>query len=402
VTADLTPTRTSSDPDPDDRDGLGGQQDGPSRSVLFASAVAIAIALVWFAGVFLVFREGSFVDGAWVYAYDDAWGFDIEAYVHAAQRLTTEGSLYARALVSATFEPGGADLYYYAPPLGVAMLPIADVPVSDSSVAWYVLRVALLLAACLLMPVKPMIRALAFLTVSLTLWSLKDAILGNVSILLVFPLVLGWRWMDRPLGSVGLALAMSVRPGLGVFLVWQTLRRRWRALAWTLGAGLVLILATLPFVGVDGYRDYLAIVANLRPPTGPSENVDLGSIVMRLGGDANAISIARAMSVAAGIGIIVLGLRRDREVGYMLTICASLLVVPLLWGLHLLTLVVPLALLAERFRPIVLLLLLASWLPEVAAVVMLMVTIVLLFLAPQVGASARRADHDVAGMPAAA
>jgi hypothetical protein len=66
------------------------------------------------------------------------------------------------------------------------------------------LRVTGLLAACLLMPVKPVIRPLAFLAVSFTLWSLKDAILGNVSILLVLPLVVAWRWMDRPLGSVAL------------------------------------------------------------------------------------------------------------------------------------------------------------------------------------------------------
>ena len=54
-----------------------------------------------------------------------AEAFDLDAYVHAAQRLVESGSLYARELVAAPFEPGDPDLFYYAPPLGVAMLPLA-------------------------------------------------------------------------------------------------------------------------------------------------------------------------------------------------------------------------------------------------------------------------------------
>jgi hypothetical protein len=263
------------------------------------------------------------------------------------------------------------------------MLPLADVPVHDSSVLWYVLRVALLLSACLLMPIKPLLRALAFLAVSFTLWTMKDAILGNVSILLVFPLVVAWRWLDRPLGSIALAASISVRPGLALFLLWQALRRRWRPLAWTIGAGLGLIMLTLPFVGFDGYRDYLSVVGNLDVPVGLSENRDLGATVQSLGADAAVVSLVRLLSLLLGIGIVVLGLRRDVEVGFMLTLCGSLLIVPLLWELYLLTLILPVALLADRTRPIVLLLMLASWLPALLTPFMLLGVVALLFLVPR-------------------
>jgi hypothetical protein len=379
VTADQTPTRTSSDPDPD---AQGGQPDArPSLTALIALG-AIGVALLWFAFLFLRFREGVTVDGILIYTFDDAWAFDLDAYVHAAQRLVADGSLYARELVAAPFEPGDPDLFYYAPPLGVAMLPIADIVVHDSSVLWYVLRIALLLGACLLMPVKPLTRALAFLAVSFTLWAMKDAILGNVSILLVLPLVLGWRYMDRPLGSIALAAAMSVRPGLGLILLWQVLRRQWRAAAWTIGAGIVLILLTLPVVGIDGYRDYFTVVGNLSVPTDISENRDFGATVLSLGGTEAAVTLARLLSVVVGVGVVVLGLRKDREIGYMLALCGSLLIVPLLWELYLLTLIVPLALLAERTRPAILLLTLVSWLPALLTPLMLLGVVLLLFLAP--------------------
>jgi hypothetical protein len=380
------PTRTSSG------HSSGSSSDGRGYvrfwAAAFIAAAAVGVGLFWFAFLFVRFREGAWIDGAFVHAFGDAWAFDLEAYVQAAQRLTTEGSLYARELVEQRYEPGDAGLYYYAPPLGVAMLPIADVPVADSSIVWYVVRIAALLAACLLMPVKPLIRALAFLAVSFTLWSMKDAVLGNVSILLVLPLAVAWRWMDRPLGSIALAAAISVRPGLGLFLLWQLLRRKRRALSWTIGAGLVIILLTLPIVGIDGYRDYLAVVGNLTVPAGPSENRDLGATVMALGGDATVVAIARLASVALGIGIIVASLRKDREIGFMLTLCASLLVVPLLWNIYLLTLIVPLTLLAERMRPVVLVLMLLSWLPPQLTPLLLLATVLLLFVAPA------GSDHD--------
>jgi hypothetical protein len=69
---------------------------------------------------------------------------------------------------------------------------------------------------------------------------------------------------------------------------------------------------------------------------------------------------------AAAIAAILLGLRRDREVGFMMTLGASLLLAPLMWDHYLAALVLPAALLAQRGRPIGLLLPLLTWLPAEA------------------------------------
>jgi hypothetical protein len=228
---------------------------------------------------------------------------------------------------------------------------------------WWLLRVVALATACALMPVSATVRAAAFAVAAFSLPGLKDSLLGNVSLLLVLPLVVAWRWIDRPLGSVTMAAAISLRPSLGLFLGWQLLRRRWRAALWTVGAGLALVLLTLPFVGVEGYDDYVAVLGNLSVPAGATENRDLGGLLMAFGAGDLLVSAARVVSIGLALAAIALSLRREREVSYMVMLSASLLVVPLLWDHYLATLVVPAAFLAARLWGPLICLPLLSWLP---------------------------------------
>jgi hypothetical protein len=381
VTAAPTPTTTS--PAPGDPAGGHPRARRDRAGLVVIAAIGVGLGLLWLVVNFFRFREGSYVEGVWTYAFDDAWAFDLEAYVNAALRLVNEGSLYARELIAGPFEPGAADLFYYAPPLGVAMMPFTDMAIADSSAIWWVVRVAALLLACGLMPVKPIIRVFAFMVVVFSLPGLKDPILGNVSLLLLLPVVAAWRWMDRPIGSVALAASISVRPSLGILLVWQLLRRRWRAALWTIVAGLALIVITLPFVGIDGYRDYLAVMGNLNVPAGLSENRDLGGTAMALGASDEIVNVVRLSSIIGAVGAVLLGLRRDRETSFMITLAASLLMVPLLWDHYLATLVIPAAFLAQRLRPMAILLPLLSWLPFLSAFLVIL-TLLLLFLSHDV------------------
>jgi hypothetical protein len=67
----------------------------------------------------------------------------------------------------------------------------------------------------------------------------------------------------------------------------------------------------------------------------------------------------------------------------MITLAASMLMVPLMWEYYLLMLALPLALLAQRWRPLVLLVLVLSWLPSAAAPALLLLTLAMLFLLPK-------------------
>jgi hypothetical protein len=244
------------------------------------------------------------------------------------------------------------------------MGPFTLLSLEAGTLVWFLLHVVALALACWLMPVRAIVRVLAFAVGALSFAVLRDVILGNVSVLLLVPLAATWRWLDRPAGSASLALALALRPTLGVLLAWQLLRGRWLAVAWTIAAGLALIMLSLPFVGLDGYADYLTVLRNLGEMTGVERNVDAGTTALNLGWGEDAARVALFAGYAAAIGAILLGLRRDREVGLMVTLGASLLLAPLLWDHYLAALLLPAAFLAQRGRPLGILLPLLSWLPS--------------------------------------
>ncbi len=321
-----------------------------SRGRLIAVTVA-GLGLLW-----LVLGLLSFPGG-------EGWGFDYRAYVDAANRLAETGTLYLDSTIEAPYSPGPYGIYYYAPPLAIAVAPLAGVGVDEGIIAWWAIHVLALALACALMPVPNTTRLVAFGVAALSYAVTRDLVLGNVSVILLLLMSAAWRWLDRPLGSNAQARAMAIRPTLGVLLIWQSLRRQWRAVAWTLGAGVVIILSSLPFVGIDGYLDFVAVLRNLGGTSGVQFNHDLASTVLLLGASEEVATMALLLGFAAAIAAIAASLRREREVGFMVTTTATLLLSPILWDHYLAMLILPAAFLAARGRPGALALPLAGWLP---------------------------------------
>lgn len=332
----------------------------------------------------------------------DSWGYDLEAYLAAARRLAEGGSLYQPETLSGPFRPGPYGLYLYAPPLGIAVTPLVPLAPEVSSGLWYAAHVVALLAACALMPVRWSVRLVGFAVGAFSYAVTRDLALGNVSVLLLPPVAAAWRWLDRPLGQIAQAVAISVRPTLGLLLLWQLLRRQWRAVAWTIAAGLALVVMSLPFVGISGYLDYLSVLRNMNEVSGVTFNRDLGSVALELGADQRGATVALLGGYAIAGGAVLLSLRRDREIGFMVTLMASLLLSPLLWDHYLSMLLVPAVFLAGRGHRWALLLPLASWLPAIATgwtwlyPAVVIVAMLLPFMAPEA-----RPREDGAVAPAA-
>ena len=109
------------------------------------------------------------------------------------------------------------------------------------------------------------------------------------------------------------------------------------------------------------------MLRNVSDVTGVFRNFDLGSSVLLLGGPPWAASLALYAGYAIAGGAMLFSLRRDRELSYVVTVMATLLVAPLLWDHYLTMLLLPAAFLASRGRRGRLLLPLLCWAPQLLA-----------------------------------
>ena len=243
---------------------------------------------------------------------------------------------------------------------------VTGVATATVEAGWWIVRVGLLVIGCAALPVPRWVRGGLLLVLAVSYPTLIDLNLGNVSLLVLVTSCLAWRWLDRPASGVATAFAMALRPTLIVVPIWWLIRRRWQPLVWTVGAGLGLILLTLPFVGIGGYTDYLTVVRNLSSVTGVTHNVDMASAALLLGMGPGIVQPALIVQYALGVGAIGLALRQDREVGFVMVTTASLLLAPLIWVHYLVVLAPPAALLAARGHRWAILLPLLGWLPEPA------------------------------------
>ena len=317
----------------------------------------LAISLAILAAVLLLLALTTFVQTR-------GWGFDFEAYLAASRRVARGDPVYESYSMAGPFRPGPYGLYLYPPPLAVVALPFTMLSIPAAEILWYLLRWGLLIVGCAAMPVRPTVRCLIFAVAVVTSPVLVDMNLGNVSVLVTIVLTFVWRGLDRPSGSVALAIDMCLRPTLGLVLVWYALRRRWWPIVWTLATGFVIILLTLPIVGLDGYRDYITVLRNMSDITGQDNNLDLGSTILRTGAGPFAATIALYGGYALAACMVLFSLRYDRETSFMVTVGATLLLAPLLWDHYLAALLLPAAFLAQRGRWWGLLLPLLAWLPQ--------------------------------------
>ena len=296
------------------------------------------------------------------------WAYDFHAYYDAALRFIATGTPYQAETLAGPFRPGPFGLYLYSPPLALLFAPLTWLGEQGAIFLWLGLRLVVLALTCALMPVSTPIRLATLGVASLSAPVLFDLDLGNVSLIVTFFAVLVWRWLDRPLGSIALAASLTLRPTMALICGWWLLRGRWRPVAWTATAFLIIVLATLPFVGIDGWLQYVTVLRNVSDVTGVRSNVDLGSSVLLLGGPVWAASLALFAGYAIAVVAMLLSLRRDRELSYIVTVMATLLLAPLLWDHYLTNLLLPAAFLASRGRPWALALPLLCWSPPLLAV----------------------------------
>ncbi|CAN5727738.1 hypothetical protein BH23CHL7_BH23CHL7_02310 [soil metagenome] len=311
-----------------------------------------------------------------IWQASSGWGYDFRAYYSAAERLITSGTPYQEATLGGPFRPGPGGLYLYSPLLAVLLQPLTALPFADATWLWLGLRLALLVAACALMPVALPVRLAALGLAGLITPTLDDLNLGNVSLIVTALSVVAWRSLDRPVGAMAAAAAVLLRPTMGLLLLWWAIRGRLPSLSVAIISLVGLGALTLPFVGTGGWLDYLTVLRNTSDVTGVYRNFDIGSLALNLG--ASPVVAGAAIALAGGLAItaVLVSLRRDRELSFVVVIGASLVLSPLLWNHYLTQLLIPAAFLASRGRWWGLALPMLTWLPhELLGLVALLATV---------------------------
>ena len=294
------------------------------------------------------------------------FGYDYEAYDLAARRIAVGGALYPPGLAEAYNSGQYAGLYLYPPPLAVALVPLTALGPAQAVLGWLVLRLVLLVAGVALLPISALARGavMAVASISFPVW--YDLNLGNLSIVLFALSALIWRFRDGPVSPVLLAVAGAVRYPFGLVLVSWLLQRRWRAVGVTLVAGVLIGAATLPFVGIQGWFDYLGAIRALGDVSAGEHNISLATTANALG-----IPGPEGLWVALGIAVAVVAaawsaLRRDPETALVVALTGTILFFPFFHPHYLVQLLIPAAFLAGRGQWWGLVLPLLGWLPGAA------------------------------------
>jgi hypothetical protein len=225
---------------------------------------------------------------------------------------------------------------------------------------------------------------------------LYDLNLGNVSLIVTFLAVVAWRWLDRPLSGISIAASLCVRPAMGALWLWWIVRRQWQAAAWVVLGFAAIVVISVPFVGLTPWLQYVSVLRHISHVMGVQRNLDFGSTALSLGLPANLGVMFLVGGYALAVAAIILGLRRDREIGFAVTLMATLLLSPLLWDHYLTNLIIPAALLASRGRRWAVALPLLGWLPLVLLPVVTVVGMLLPFLAQDRGVRALELSLDQA------
>lgn len=284
------------------------------------------------------------------FSASEGWGWDFETYYDAARRLATTGTPYLIETVTGPFQPGPPGLYLYPPPLALLFQPLSILTLDTARFLWLNFDLALLALTPLVMPVRPRVRIAAALVMALNWPFLHDIELGNVSLIVTFLAVLTWRYLDRPIGSIAVAASIFLRPTMASLVAWWLLRGRVQPAVWVVAACLATVVVTLPFIGLGPWVDYARVTLNATDMVGEPSNIDAGSTALRLVRNLPdwGPSIALLGGYAIGAGAILLSLRRDRELSFVVAVSATLLLSPWLHDIHLTHLIVPAAFLASR------------------------------------------------------
>jgi hypothetical protein len=172
---------------------------------------------------------------------------------------------------------------------------------------------------------------------------------ANITLLLGLGVAAVWYYRDRPsLSGPLLALVISVKIVMWPLALWLLATRRYRALAYTVGCGLIMNLAAWAVVGYNAIPRYLSVLQSFNH-AGERRAYSVINLALHLGADPK-VATALSYLIAAVIAVACLraGSAGRERLALVLCLAVALLATPIIWLHYFALLLVPLALIRPR------------------------------------------------------
>lgn len=317
---------------PDDRALFAASMRSSPRVVALGLLVEVPlIVLVW-----LAIKAGWHGD----------WYYDFLVFRRAGDAVMHGHSPYVAPTATLLAQN---DRFVYPQPFAFLFAPFALVPPTAAKVAFSLMSLAALGLALRLLGVRDWRCYAVALLGSPVIVAFSLGTIGPVLLLLV---AAAWRYRDRLVAGVLLALAAAFKLFLWPVLVWLVATRRLRASAAS--------LVTLAFVGgvwaladPEGLRRYPTTLRVFNDVE-RWKSYSLESLAMRLGSSprlGETLTIAVAIAGTAIVASLSTRPEGDRR-GLAAAIATSLLATPILWSHYLVLVLVPIALARPRLAPL--------------------------------------------------
>lgn len=275
----------------------------------------------------------------------DKFAVDFHYVFWPAARHVLGGSSPFPALTSAI---GDGTSFVYPAPAALLLAPFGTVPLWIAELVFTALLAAALMAALRVLKIRDRRCYAVVLFWPPIVYGLQTA---NLTLFLVLGLAVLWRVRDHStLAGVVCGVLVALKVFLFPLIIWLVARRRYSSATWSVVVAIIVTVLAWSAIGFAGLVDYpqmLRLLDHVEARTSYS----LVAFGLKLGLN---VGPAHALSYAAGVialGLAFLLARREQDGRYSFTavVFAAILFSPIVWLHYFSLLLVPFAILRERF-----------------------------------------------------
>jgi hypothetical protein len=294
-------------------------------------------------GVFVQVPVIVFVWLVW-FVYGHGGGGDFAIFRRAGRAVLHGHSPYVQPTLKLL---AANDRFVYPTPFALPFIPFAVVPEKAAVVVFLIMSIGAVLGSLWLLGVRDW-RCYGASLLGLPVFGALGV--GSIGPLLLLLCAVGWRFRNRTVAGVPLALAAAAKLFLWPLLVWLLVTRRFRAFAASLVtlAAMLALWASIDAAGLRRYPDTVRLLNEVQR----WKSYSVQSLFMSLHLPATPSELLAGAAVVAAVAALVLLRHCGDDVTFAAAVLTALIATPILWNHYLVLLLVPIALARPRLSPL--------------------------------------------------